>query len=47
MSRLVEQVQEIRAKGAWFAMATELHREQTANGTIKLKQGSRQARWGR
>ncbi|WP_159803469.1 HD domain-containing protein [Arthrobacter zhaoguopingii] len=45
VGRLVEQVEEIPAKGARFTMAGELHREQLANGMTELEQGVRQARW--
>jgi hypothetical protein len=46
VERMVEQVEEIPAKGARFTMAGELHREHLANGITELEQGAAQSRWG-
>lgn len=46
VDRMVEQVEEIPAKGARFTMAGELHREHLANGITELEQGAAQSRWG-
>jgi hypothetical protein len=46
VGRMVEQVDEIPAKGARFTMAGELHREHVANGVTELEQAAAQSRWG-
>jgi hypothetical protein len=46
VSRMVEQVDEIPAKGSRFTMAGELHRERVANGITELEQNAMQSRWG-
>ncbi len=46
VGRVVEQVEQIPAKGPRFSMAGELHREHLANGITELEQAAVQGRWG-
>ena len=46
VGRMVEQVNELPAKGARFTMAGELHREYLANGITELETAATRSRWG-
>jgi hypothetical protein len=46
VGRLVEQVEQVPAKGRRFSMAGELHREHAASGITELEQLALRSRWG-